>query len=336
MPAAALPVLVRLLPGLALCVAVALAASAVAAVEARLFGQAWLEPLVLAILLGAAVRSLWPPPERCRPGIDLAAHRVLEAAVVLMGAAVGSAALAGLGPSLLAAIAVLVAVSIAGGYGLCRLFGLAPRLALLVACGNSICGNSAIAAVAPVIRAEGREVASAVAFTAVLGVAVVLLLPLAAPAFGLTPQQYGVLAGLTVYAVPQVLAAAAPLGVASIQVATVVKLVRVLMLGPVVLAFALADRRRAAGSNAAGAEAPAAGRSCGAAGLRRGGGVGLRSGSGTAGFTVTGVAGSTGSRSRFARSAQAVSSRAAARRVNGARICLSSRVGRPGSCSGFR
>lgn len=256
MPAAALPVLVRLLPGLALCVAVALAASAVAVVEARLFGQAWLEPLVLAILLGAAVRSLWPPPKRCRPGIDLAAHRVLEAAVVLMGAAVGSAALAGLGPSLLAAIAVLVAVSIAGGYGLCRLFGLAPRLALLVACGNSICGNSAIAAVAPVIRAEGREVASAVAFTAVLGVAVVLLLPLAAPAFGLTPQQYGVLAGLTVYAVPQVLAAAAPLGVASIQVATVVKLVRVLMLGPVVLTFALADRRRAAGRNRTGAEAP--------------------------------------------------------------------------------
>jgi uncharacterized membrane protein YadS len=67
----------------------------------------------------------------------------------------------------------------------------------------------------------------------------VLGLPLLMPLLGYTNYQYGVLAGLTVYAVPQVLAAAFAVSVLSGQVATVVKLARVLMLGPVVLFFSL-------------------------------------------------------------------------------------------------
>ena len=112
-------------------------------------------------------------------------------------------------------------------------------MAILVACGNSICGNSAIAAVAPVIGADSDDVASSISFTAVLGVIVVLTLPLLVPILHLSLTQYGVLAGLTVYAVPQVLAATLPIGALSNQVGTVVKLVRVLMLGPVVLGFSL-------------------------------------------------------------------------------------------------
>jgi uncharacterized integral membrane protein (TIGR00698 family) len=112
-------------------------------------------------------------------------------------------------------------------------------MAILIACGNSICGNSAIAAVAPVIGADGNDIASSISFTAVLGVVVVLTLPLLAPVLHLSLTQYGVLAGLTVYAVPQVLAATLPIGALSNQVGTVMKLVRVLMLGPVVLGFSL-------------------------------------------------------------------------------------------------
>ena len=113
------------------------------------------------------------------------------------------------GPMLLG-IASVVAVAILASYGIGRLLGLPVRMALLVACGNSICGNSAIAAVAPVIGADGDDVAASIAFTAVLGVLAVLGLPLLAPLLGLSGHQYGVLAGLTVYAVPQVLAATAP------------------------------------------------------------------------------------------------------------------------------
>ena len=89
------------------------------------------------------------------------------------------------------------------------------------------------------IGADSKDVAASIAFTAVLGVLMVLGLPLFLPLAGLSEHQYGVLAGLTVYAVPQVLAATVPISLLATQVGTLVKLVRVLMLGPVVVAFAL-------------------------------------------------------------------------------------------------
>ena len=245
----------RLAPGILLCIGVTLAAVALARIEHAVFGRAWLEALVLAILLGAALRTAWSPGPRWKAGIDFSAKTLLEVAVVLLGASLSAATVLAVGPALLLGIAVVVAVAIGASYGLCRLFGLPARMAVLVACGNSICGNSAIAAVAPVVGADGKDVAASIAFTAVLGVAVVLLLPLLVPVLGLSLGQYGVLAGLTVYAVPQVLAATAPVGALSVQVGTLVKLVRVLMLGPVVVALSLlAPRLR--GDGAVGARPP--------------------------------------------------------------------------------
>ncbi len=233
----------RILPGLLLCLAVTGAALALESAEEHLFGRAWLEALVLAIVLGTALRTAWNPGARFFPGIAFGAKTVLEVAVVLLGASLSLATLLAAGPGLLVGIAVVVMAAIAASYGIGRALGLHPRLAILVACGNSICGNSAIAATAPVIGADGEDVASSIAFTAVLGVLVVLGLPLLVPLLGLSPMQYGVLAGLTVYAVPQVLAATAPVAALSVQVGTLVKLVRVLMLGPVVLALSLGASR---------------------------------------------------------------------------------------------
>jgi uncharacterized integral membrane protein (TIGR00698 family) len=136
-----------------------------------------------------------------------------------------------------------VCAALAIGYAIGRAAGLSRKLATLVACGNAICGNSAIAAVAPVIGADREDVAASIALTAVLGVGVVLSLPLLIPLLHLSNYQYGVLAGLSVYAVPQVLAAAFAVSPLSGQVATAVKLARVLMLGPVVTVFALRAHR---------------------------------------------------------------------------------------------
>jgi uncharacterized integral membrane protein (TIGR00698 family) len=233
----------QILPGLLLCGGVTLAAFALQAAEARVFGRAWLESLVLAILAGAAVRTAWAPSGRWRPGITFGAKTVLEIAVMLLGASVSLRSILGAGPGLLGGIALVVVAAIAASYGFGRLLGLRHNMAVLVACGNAICGNSAIAAVAPVIHADAKDVAASIAFTAVLGVVVVLGLPLLAPLLHLSGLQYGVFTGLTVYAVPQVLAAAAPLGTAAVQTGTLVKLVRVLMLGPVVLGLSLLARR---------------------------------------------------------------------------------------------
>ena len=229
----------RLGPGVALSAGVGALAVLGGQLESAMFGAEWLEPLVLAILLGAALRTLWAPGARFEPGIRFSAKTVLEIAIVLLGASVSAQILMAVGPGLLIGIVAVVALVVPGSYLLGRALGLPARMALLIACGNGICGNSAIAAVAPVIEADSDDVSASIAFTAVLGVAVVLGLPLLGQALTLPAFHYGVLSGLTVYAVPQVLAAAAPMGTAAIQIGTLVKLVRVLMLGPITVVLSM-------------------------------------------------------------------------------------------------
>ena len=241
--------MIRILPGVLLCAFVSAVALALERAEAALFGRAWVEALVLAILAGTVLRSAWSPSARWQPGIDFSAKFLLEVAVVLLGLSLSAQAVAAAGPGLLAGIVGVVFVSLAATYALGRAAGLPKRMAVLVASGNSICGNSAIAAVAPVIGAKASDVASAIAFTAVLSVAVVLILPFMAIPLGLGAGDFGIVAGLTVYAVPQVLAATAPLGAVAMQVGTMVKLIRVLMLGPLVLFLSMIAARRGGSAN---------------------------------------------------------------------------------------
>ncbi len=230
------------LPGIALAVGVGLSSVGVAIVEEHLYGHPVVEALVVAIVVGMLVRTLWVVPSAFDAGISFVSKEVLEVAVLLLGASVDLPLLFKTGPALAVGIVLLVVLGLTFSYGIGVGLGLPHRLAILVACGNSICGNSAIAAVAPVIGAHKKDVVSAIAFTAILGVAMVIGLPLLMHPLGFNNYQYGVLAGLTVYAVPQVLAAAFPVSVLSGQVGTLVKLVRVLMLGPVVLFFAIRHR----------------------------------------------------------------------------------------------
>ncbi|UGY01429.1 YeiH family protein [Bradyrhizobium quebecense] len=244
-----------LIPGILLCGVVTVISLGVQAIEERVFDHPYIEALVVAILLGMAVRTAWEPSERWRSGIAFSAKQLLEVAVMLLGASISFAAIVASGGLLIGAIAVTVVIMLAVTYGLSRILGLKTKLAILIACGNSICGNSAIAAVAPVIEADGDDIASSISFTAILGVLMVLGLPLLIPLLKLTATQYGILAGLTVYAVPQVLAATVPAGIVSTQIGTLVKLVRVLMLGPIVVGLSLfvARRRKAAGTAKEGA-----------------------------------------------------------------------------------
>ncbi|KQU94159.1 putative sulfate exporter family transporter [Devosia sp. Root105] len=238
--------IVAVLPGLGLALGVTAVALGAEALQERLLGARCVDGLVIAILAGTLIHTLMGLAPRFVAGVQFASKTILEIAVVLLGGTISAAALAQSGIELIAAVAVVVLLALTTSYLVGRWLGLDERLATLVACGNSICGNSAIMATAPVIEAPAEDVAASIAFTAALGIVVVLLLPLAFGALGLTQWQYGVVAGLSVYAVPQVLAATGPVGVMSTQVGTLVKLMRVLMLGPVVLFVGLRHGRKGA------------------------------------------------------------------------------------------
>ncbi|MBI3971520.1 MAG: putative sulfate exporter family transporter [Chloroflexi bacterium] len=231
----------RLVPGLAFVVVTGLLAVGIEEGLRLATGvpAAPVEALVIAILIGMAIRNTVGLAAVAGPGVAFAGKQLLEFAVLLLGASVNFAQLLQAGPRVLVLIVLCVALALLVGGTAGRLLGLDSKLAILVAVGNAICGNSAIAAVAPAIKAERRDITTSIALTAVVGVVLVLGLPAVVPLLGLTVYQYGVLVGTTVYAVPQVVAASFPVGVEAGEVATFVKLLRVLMIGPVVLGFGL-------------------------------------------------------------------------------------------------
>lgn len=242
-----------LAPGVLLAGAITAIAVGIAQLEEVVLDHAILEPLVLALLLGLLVRALWAPPTAMEPGIAWSGKQLLEFAIVVLGLTLNLSDIVEAGAKIVTAVLLLVMLTLVVGTVIGRALGLETRLAVLVAVGNAICGNSAIAAVAPAIRAKKQEVASAIALTAVLGVGVVLTLPLLVPLTNLTDERYGVIAGLSVYAVPQVLAATFTVSAQAGQIGSLVKLTRVMLLGPVVAILAFLFREQNAGADAPGA-----------------------------------------------------------------------------------
>ncbi len=223
-------------PGLIFCAAFAVVAYFLEQVEKQIVGHAVIDALVIALVIGIAIRNVVKVPKSLDFGAKYASKQVLEASVFLLGASVAFGKIINTGGALFA----LITFSVVGGFTFTWLIGrfvfrLPSKLAVLVGVGQSICGNSAVAAAAPAIGATADDVAAAIGIGAVLGVGQIILLPLLVPGLDLTHYQYGVVAGLAVYAVPQVVAAAFTVSNLSGQVATLVKLVRVLFLGPIIV-----------------------------------------------------------------------------------------------------
>src|SRR6185503_8569584 len=143
-------------PGILLCLACAALAFAIQLAEERAFAHPYVEAVVLAILLGMIVRSAWRPGPRWAPGIAFSARVLLELAVMMLGASISFGSIAASGPALLAGIVGAVVLALVASYAISRALGLTHHLSILIACGNSICGNSAIAAVAPIIGANSQ------------------------------------------------------------------------------------------------------------------------------------------------------------------------------------
>ncbi|WP_337268294.1 YeiH family protein [Oryzifoliimicrobium ureilyticus] len=232
-----------ILPGLILSIVITASALATEKIQRALIGSVLLDGLVVSIILGTLVHTFCGLSNNFLHGVKFASKYLLELAIVLLGASISLSSIASTGAAMFATVAGVVMISLIVSYTIGCAVGLPSRLALLVACGNSICGNSAIVAAAPVIDADSDEVAASIAFTAALGIVVVLLLPVAFALFHLSQWQYGIVAGMTVYAVPQVLAATLPVGAMSAQIGTIVKLMRVLMLGPVVMVLGFTRRK---------------------------------------------------------------------------------------------
>ncbi|MEE9281940.1 MAG: putative sulfate exporter family transporter [Myxococcota bacterium] len=202
-----------------------------------------LDAVMLAIVLGMLLGNVWSVPGWLQPGIKLATKGVLPLGIVLLGAQLDLMALADIGAAGLVLSVLVIAAAIGLLLGLGAILGLPVKLATLLGVGTGICGGSAIVAVAPVIDAEEKEIAFAVATVALLGFAVMFALPLAGHLLAMDQTSFGVWAGLTIHQTPQVVAAGFTYGPEAGGVATLVKLVRLSLLAPAVFVIGLVYTR---------------------------------------------------------------------------------------------
>jgi uncharacterized integral membrane protein (TIGR00698 family) len=227
-----------LLPGILLCVAIALLADRLATFPAlKVLG-----PLTLALVIGIALRAAAGPLAWSDAGSKFCARPVLRVGVFLMGARLDFALVAKVGPRVLLLDLLLICAGLVGIAWLARAFAVPAKLATLLAVGTSICGASAVVAAGAVTRADEEDVTLAVALCGILGTTGVLFYVLVGPLLPLTMTQLAILCGSTLHEVAQVIAAAFTWGNASGDLGTLVKLARVVLLAPALLALGLLMR----------------------------------------------------------------------------------------------
>lgn len=228
-----------LLPGVGVAAVGAAAAVAIAA------PLDVVSALLVAVLLGALAGNARLLPEVARPGLAFAARHVLRVGIVLVGFRLAAGEVVALGVPGVLLVAGVVAVTFAGTRLLARAVGVARTTGLLVATGFAICGLTAVAAMRGVVHADDEEVGAAAAMVTLCGTLALLVLPALHPLLGIAPVTFGHWVGASVHDVGQVVATAATAGEAALAAAVVIKLARVVLLGPLLVAVGWVEGRRA-------------------------------------------------------------------------------------------
>lgn len=200
---------------------------------------------VCGLLLGLLLRVRWRPPAACGPGIGFAARTLLQGSIVLLGFGLDLGGVARTGLAALPVTLLTFAVALATAWWLGRALRVPGHLGLLVGVGTAICGGSAIAAVAPIVRPEEHETAYALTTIFLFNLVAVLLFPPLGHLLQLSDAGFGTWAGTAINDTSSVVAAGYAFSREAGDVATVVKLTRATLIVPVCIALAFAAAWRA-------------------------------------------------------------------------------------------
>ena len=198
---------------------------------------------VFAILTGIAAAHFYPVPELFKTGIIFTSKKVLQLAIILIGFGMNLNHIASVGWNSLFLVISVIAAALLTAAVFFLIFGLNKNSSTLIGVGTAICGGSAIAATAPVIRAKDDEVAMAISTIFLFNIIAVLVFPAFGRWMGMTDISFGLWAGTAINDTSSVVAAGQIWGEQALQTATIVKLVRTLMIIPVAMILALMQTR---------------------------------------------------------------------------------------------
>jgi uncharacterized integral membrane protein (TIGR00698 family) len=207
-----------------------------------------LSALTLAIVAGMVLGNagLGERLSRLTPGIQFSQQKLLRAGIVLYGLRLTVEDVIRLGPvALVIDLTVIATILLAGYWFGTRVLKMDPDTTLLVCAGSGICGAAAVLATGRVTESESHKVSIAVATVVMFGTVAMFLYPLLYPLTGFGERQFGIYIGATVHEVAHVVAAGRSVGAQTMDTAVVTKMLRVLLLAPVLIVVGQVRRSKA-------------------------------------------------------------------------------------------
>ena len=226
----------------ALGVGVCFAVAALSVLLERLIPGELLGASIIALFMGTFINSFFHP-DWMKPALKFTSKKILKAAIVLLGASLSINTIMSVGKMTFFVMIFTFAMCFGGGFFIRKLFGLNWKLSNLISAGTGICGGSAVAAIAPVIDADDKDIAFAMSSTFLFDMVMIALYPIMGRALGMSDIAYGIWAGTSVNDTASVVASGYAFSEAAGDFATMVKLTRTIAIIPTALVFAYIGTR---------------------------------------------------------------------------------------------
>lgn len=229
---------ITLIAGITICFAVA----CLSIIIEKLIPSELLGASIIALFMGTILNSFFHP-KWIHPALKFTSKKILKVAIILLGASLSVNTIMSVGKMTFFVMIFTFAMCFGAGYFIRKLFGLNWKLSNLISAGTGICGGSAVAAIAPVIDADDKDVAFAMSSTFLFDMVMIALYPIMGRALGLSDIAYGIWAGTSVNDTASVVASGYAFSEIAGDFATMVKLTRTIAIIPTVLVFAFISTR---------------------------------------------------------------------------------------------
>lgn len=216
--------------------------------EAQILKDISFSPMIIGIILGMLYANSLRNhlPETWVPGIQFCSKKVLRLGIILYGFRLTFQDIVNVGVAGIVVDVIIVVVTILGGIWIGRLLKMDRDTALLTSVGSGICGAAAVLGAESTIRTQAYKTAVAVATVVIFGTISMFLYPIAYRSgwVDLTPQEMGIYSGATLHEVAHAVGAGNAMGTEISNVSIIVKVIRVMMLVPVLLILGVWAARR--------------------------------------------------------------------------------------------
>lgn len=216
------------------------------AVIATLLGQMFpiIGGIIFSIILGIIISNAIKLPDQYQPGIKFASKKILQHAIIVMGFTLNLRVVVAMGLSSLPITLTTITAALLTSLWLGKVMNIGENIRTLIGVGTAICGGSAIAAASPIVDAKEDEVAFSLSTIFLFNIIAVFIFPVIGHTIGLSDIGFGHFAGTAINDTSSVVAAGYAYSETAGDTATIVKLVRALMIIPVCLLLVMVQLKK--------------------------------------------------------------------------------------------